>query len=221
LRALGRLFAEPPPVELTPVFVEAMKRIAPRLGFPDSFLLRRIDWPFMADLAMRGPLEAYTVQALMRNTISLTMLQSGFKVNVIPAAAEASIDVRLLPGVDTAKYLERLKEKLGDARIAVEILQQPDDAPPSPTTGEAFDAIRKVVAENFSDAIVIPWMTAGGTDSRFLRARGVPAYGLLPIVQPPGESTRIHGVDERISIENLNRGVRTTYRLAAELCAAR
>jgi acetylornithine deacetylase/succinyl-diaminopimelate desuccinylase-like protein len=218
LRALSRLLAEPPPIQLTPVIVAAMKEISARMPFPASLELAHLEWPYMTRLALRGPLEAYTVQALMRNTISLTVLKSGFKANVIPATAQAEIDVRLLPGVDENAFLRRIKDKLRDPRIAIEFIQRPDDAPPSPIKGEAIDAIRKLVAENFPDSYVIPWMTAGGTDSRFLRARGVPAYGFEPIIVPSGDSIRVHGVDERLSIENLNRGVRATYKLALELC---
>jgi len=220
LHALGRLLAEPPPIRLTPVFIEAMKELSARMPFPASFELGHLGWPFMTRLALRGPLSQYPVQALMRNTISLTVLKSGFKVNVIPAIAQAEIDVRLLPEADAEAYLKRVKDKLADPRISIEFLQRPDDAPPSPTNGEAFEAIRKVVGESFPDAIVIPWMSSGGTDSRFLRARGVPAYGFEPIIVSPSDTARVHGVDERLSIENLNRGIRATYKLTLELCAA-
>ena len=63
-------------------------------------------------------------------------------------------------------------------------------------------------------------MTTGGTDSRFLRVKGVPAYGFVPIILAEPEAAGIHGVDERLSIDNLNRGIRATYDLTAKLCVA-
>ncbi|MGH7863716.1 MAG: M20/M25/M40 family metallo-hydrolase [Candidatus Binataceae bacterium] len=220
LRALGRLLAQPPPIQLTEVFTEAMKTVSKRMPFPESFALAHLNWPYMTRYAMRGPLSQYPVQALMRNTISLTVLKSGFKVNVIPAVAQAEIDVRLLPEVDADAYLKQIKDTLADRRISIELIQRPEDAPPSPTDSEAFNAIRKVVAEIFPNAMVIPWMSSGGTDSRFMRSRGVPSYGFEPVIEATVDAARVHGVDERISIENLHRGIRATYALTLDLCAA-
>ena len=81
--------------------------------------------------------------------------------------------------------------------------------------------MKQVVADDFVDTIVAPNMTSGGTDSRFLRVKGVPAYGFVPIILEEPEAVRIHGVDERLSIDNLNRGIRATYDLTAKLCAAK
>ena len=85
----------------------------------------------------------------MRDTISPTMLNAGFKVNVIPTIAEAGLDCRLLPGTDADAFLKRLRDLLGPGDFAIDYLQRPDDAPPSPTSGEAWDAIKRVVASDF------------------------------------------------------------------------
>ncbi|MGB0060385.1 M20/M25/M40 family metallo-hydrolase, partial [Candidatus Binatus sp.] len=135
--------------------------------------------------------------------------------------AEAGLDCRLLPGTDADAFMERLRDLLGPGDFKIEYLQRPDDAPPSPTSGEAWDAIKRVVASDFNDARVVPWMTTGGTDSRVLRAKGVPAYGFVPVILGESEVSRIHGDDERLSVENLNRGIKATYDLTMDLCAAR
>ena len=156
----------------------------------------------------------------MRDTISLTMLNSGFKVNVMPTVAEAGLDCRLLPGTDAAAFLKRLRDLLGPGEFTIEYIQRPDEAPPSPASGEAWEAIKRVVASDFKDARVAPWMTTGGTDSRFLRAKGVPSYGFVPMILDDEEISRIHGDDERLSVDNLNRGIKATYDLTIDLCAA-
>ena len=115
---------------------------------------------------MADVLSPYNVQALMRDTISLTMLNAGIKVNVVPTIAEAGLDCRLLPGTDADAFMKRLRDLLGPGDFKIEYIQRPDDAPPSPTSGEAWDAIKSVVASDFKDARVVPWMTTGGTDSR-------------------------------------------------------
>jgi len=219
INALARLLSEPPPYRLTPVFDEAMRALAPKMDFPASFELAHLSTPYMMDFAARGPLSLYTIQALMHDTIAPTMLTSGMKVNVIPSIAEAGIDCRLLPDTDADAFLKHLHEVLGP-KVEIALIQHPDPSPTSQTNGEAWDAIRQVVADDFVDTIVAPSMTSGGTDSRYLRVKGVPAYGFVPIIVPEAEAVRIHGVDERLSIDNLNLGIRATYDLTRKLCAA-
>ena len=217
INALARLLATPPPFRLTPVFDEAMRTLAPRMDYPGSFELGHLSWPYMMELATRGPLAPYTIQAQMHDTIAPTMLTSGMKVNVIPSSAQAGIDCRLLPDTDADAFLKHLHEVLGPS-IDIDFLERPDPSPTSPTKGEAWDAMKQVVADDFVDTIIAPNMTAGGTDSRFLRVKGVPAYGFVPVILPESEAVRIHGVDERLSLDNLNRGIRATFDLAKRLC---
>ena len=217
--ALGRLLAEPPPFRLTPVFDESMHTLAPRMDSPASFELAHLSWPYMMEIAARGPLSPYTIQALMHDTIAPTVLSSGMKVNVIPSMAEAAIDCRLLPDTDAAAFLKHLHDLLGP-KIDIDFIQRPDPSPTSPTSGEAWEAMKQVVADDFVDTIIAPNMTSGGTDSRVLRVKGIPAYGFVPIILSEPEAVRIHGVDERLSIDNLNRGIRATYELTTKLCAA-
>ncbi len=220
IKALARLLAEPPPFRLTPVFDEAMRTLAPRMdSSAASFELAHLSWPYMMEIAARGPLSLYTIQALMHDTIAPTMLNAGMKVNVIPSTAEAGIDCRLLPDTDADAFLKHLHDALGP-NIDIDFIQHPDPSPTSPTSGAAWDAMKRVVADDFVDTIIAPNMTSGGTDSRFLRVKGVPAYGFVPIILPEPEAVRIHGVDERLSIDNLNRGIRATYDLTMKLCAA-
>jgi acetylornithine deacetylase/succinyl-diaminopimelate desuccinylase-like protein len=79
----------------------------------------------------------------------------------------------------------------------------------------------KVVSIDFKGTRLAPTMTTAVTDSRFLRARGIPTYGFVPMVLSEDEADGIHGVDERISIENFNRGLHATYDLTTEVCANR
>jgi acetylornithine deacetylase/succinyl-diaminopimelate desuccinylase-like protein len=221
INALHRLLEKQPPIRITKIFADAMESLAPLEPSPASFQLAHLDKPGVAQTAMAGVLSPYAVQALMRDTISLTMLNAGFKVNVVPTVAEAGLDCRLLPGTDAGPFMKRLRDLLGPGDFTIDYIQRPDDSPPSPTSGEAWDAIKRVVASDFKDARVVPWMTTGGTDSRFIRTRGVPAYGFIPMILGEGEISRFHGDDERLSVENLNRGIKATYDLTVDLCAAR
>ena len=219
INALARLLVNQPDVRLTSIMSEALRVYAGHESFPTSFELGHLGWPFVLGFAMEGPLKPDFLQALMRDTISPTMLAGSLKVNVIPSTAEAGLDCRLLPGTDADAFLTHMKSLLADNRITIDFIQKPDIGPVSPTSGEAWDAIKKVVAQDFPNTFVVPWMSTGGTDSRFLRDKGVPAYGFVPIVLDVGERRRVHGVDERLSVENLNRGIKATYDLTTILCA--
>ena len=218
--ALQRLLVQQPPIRLIPVVRQLMETVAPKMPFPSSFELAHLNWPPVMRLALDGPLADVNVQPLLHDTITPTSLAAGGSPNVIPSVAQATIDCRLLPGSDSQAALDRITRLLGDSRISVEFIQKPDLGSLSPANGPAWDAIKNVVARDFRGAAAAPSMTAGGTDSRFLRERGVPAYGFVPIVLDDSDASRMHGVDERLSVENLNRGVRATYDLAIELCAA-
>ncbi|HVA79446.1 MAG TPA: M20/M25/M40 family metallo-hydrolase [Candidatus Binataceae bacterium] len=221
IQALARLLRHQPGIRVIPLMSKAFDVIAPHEKFPAAFELAHLGWPFVLGYALRGPLRLDFIQALLRDTIAPTMLSGSLKVNVIPSSAEAGLDCRLLPGTDPEAFMARMRKLLADDRITIDTFQSPDSAPPSATTGEMWDAIERVVATDFPGTYVVPWMTSGGTDSRFLREKGVPAYGFIPIVLPPSEARRFHGVDERLSVENLNRGIKATYDLAIDLCAAR
>jgi len=159
------------------------------------------------------------MQALLRDTIAPTMLTGSSKVNVIPSTAEAGLDCRLLPGTDTRAFVQRIKELLADDRITIEFIEKPDLGPLSPSSGEAWEAIQQVVANDFPNSFVVPWMSTAGTDSQFLREKKVPVYGFVPIVLDPHELETVHGVNERLSVENLNRGIKASYDLTIHLCA--
>jgi len=215
-RLMAMASARPPRLE--PLVARDFSESGAQQPFPISFELAHLDWPYMLDVASRGPLAAPGLQASLRDTLSITIISAGNKVNVIPSRAEADVDCRLLPDTDTAAFIREVRATLGP-RIEVEARLKPIAAKPSPASGEMWDAITKVIRKDFKGMGVAPTMTTAVTDSRFLRARGIPAYGFLPVVLKDNDAEGIHGVDERLSLENFNRGLRATYDLATEVCA--
>jgi acetylornithine deacetylase/succinyl-diaminopimelate desuccinylase-like protein len=171
----------------------------------------------MLDVASRGVLASPSLQATLRDTVTVTIITAGNKVNVIPSHAEADVDCRLLPDTDTDAFIREVEAAVGP-RITVEARLRPIAAKPSPASGELWDAIAKVIRTDFKGMGFAPTMMTAVTDSRFLRARGIPTYGFLPLVLKGADGDGIHGVDERLSVENFNRGLRATYDLATEVC---
>jgi carboxypeptidase PM20D1 len=152
------------------------------------------------------------------NTLNLTMLDAGIKANVIPAKSEAVIDCRLLPGQGKDDWIRQVRERIADERIQVE-LYSPDQGEPErvPWDTELFRAIHDVVKEAMEDAVVVPGMTIGGTDNRFLRAMGIPAYGFIPCLLSPEERRGFHGNDEFMTVENFQMGCELMYEIVRRM----
>lgn len=157
------------------------------------------------------------LQILLTNTISATGLQSGVKHNVIPATASTTIDCRLVPGYERAAFLSEVRAAIDDAKIDVEVEFSSDSA--VTPTGEVNDAIREICSAVMPEAAILPRVSAGFTDSRTFRRRGIPAYGFVPMLLGPGEQNGLHGNDERISLKNLRLGVEVLYGVTERICA--
>jgi acetylornithine deacetylase/succinyl-diaminopimelate desuccinylase-like protein len=151
------------------------------------------------------------MRAIQGNTVSLTTLQSGVgtpvKPNVIPSVAEATLDCRLLPGVNADEFESGVKARINDRRVTVERLTNPVDAGISSAETPLFAAIQKALLKEHPEAGVTPMLVPYGTDSVQLRKRGVPAYGFLPMVLDAATIATMHGDQERIPVAEFLRGI--------------
>jgi acetylornithine deacetylase/succinyl-diaminopimelate desuccinylase-like protein len=219
IRALARVGAYRTPLHITPTVAELSRRMSDEAGFPLSFVLRHLANP----LVLRGVSGRLTEQrvanATVRDTIALTGLRSGLKHNVIPRTASAHLDIRLLPDTDSHAFLEKLGEVIDDDSVRLENVQGsvPEIAPASPWDHELFRAIETEMERELPGSITVPLLSIGGTDSRLFRRRGVPAYGYIPALYTPEIAASIHGPDERIFLEELERAIRVTYRVLRRL----
>ncbi|MFN7992182.1 MAG: M20/M25/M40 family metallo-hydrolase [Bryobacteraceae bacterium] len=165
-----------------------------------------------------GPLarNKYT-DAIQVNTISLTTLAAGVgnppKVNVIPSASEATLDCRLLPGVNSAEFISEIKARINDPRVSVELVSTPEDPGTSSSRTTLFDAIRNAIRKNHPDAIVTPMLVPHGTDSVKLRMKGLIAYGLTPMVLDLSTAGSMHSDTEHIPVAEFRTGLHIYYDL--------
>ena len=156
--------------------------------------------------------------AMFLNTLNVTMINAGIKANVIPAKSEATIDCRLLPGQDREDWRQQVIEVIDDDRISVEFSDWGQEQPVAVDWDtELYRTIETVVTEAVEDATVVPGVCVGGTDNRFLRQRGIPAYGFIPVLLSPEEAAGFHGNDEHLTIENLNMGVELTHEIVRRM----
>lgn len=153
--------------------------------------------------------------AIQGNTISLTTLQSGVgspvKPNVIPSVAEATLDCRLLPGVNADEFESGIKARINDRRVTVERITNPVDAGTSSAETPMFAAIRQALLKAHPDAVVTPMLVPYGTDSVQLRKRGVPAYGFMPMVVDAATVATMHSDQERVPVAEFLRGIRIYF----------
>ena len=102
--------------------------------------------------------------------------------------------------------------------MEVDVFMDMEKAPASPLESDFFRCIEKVVLADYPDAITSPFMLSGLSDSRFFRARGVPCYGIIPARLGLIDLACIHGVDERIPVQDVKDGVKFLYDLFVEIC---
>ncbi|MEX5259930.1 M20/M25/M40 family metallo-hydrolase [Kocuria sp. CPCC 205263] len=152
------------------------------------------------------------VGATLQTTANPTMLEAGYKVNVIPGSAQAGLDVRYLPG-QREIVLAKLAELAGDG-VSFEF-ESDDIALEVPFSGTVVDAMVDALHAEDPEAVVLPYMLSGGTDNKSLDPLGITGYGFVPL-RLPGEldfPSMFHGVDERVPTDSLEFGSRVLHRL--------
>ncbi len=156
--------------------------------------------------------------ASVRNTIAVTVLKASDKVNVIPASAEAELDVRLLPGEDPKRFIEELRRLIDDPSIRIEAtLSFP--AATSPPHPEAMEVITELAKTYDPGAAVVAPLVRGFTDCHFFREKDIPCLGFMPHRSTPSSEGLVHGVDERIQLDDFKFGIRAMYEIVRKLAA--
>ena len=160
--------------------------------------------------------------AMLRDTISPTMLTAGVRPNVIPAEARAILNIRLLPGDTIDALLGELNKLVNDPLVTLEL--QPDGglaAPPSSLENDFYSDIVKITAQEFGGAPVLPYQSPWATDSAQLRLHNVQSYGLWPFPLTDEDLKRMHGNDERIPLVSFDRGLNVEAHIVAEFAVAK
>jgi acetylornithine deacetylase/succinyl-diaminopimelate desuccinylase-like protein len=158
-----------------------------------------------------------SIQAMLRNTIAPTILRAGSKTNVLPELSELTLDCRLVPGESPEHFLDELKNLINDSDVTVEVLQS-SSATESPLDTELFNIFHSVVQKEHPNGYTVPYLSALATDSRYFREKGITSYGFIPILISEAELQRMHGIDERLSLANLESGIRILYQVIQEVC---
>jgi acetylornithine deacetylase/succinyl-diaminopimelate desuccinylase-like protein len=141
------------------------------------------------------------------------MLEAGYKINIIPERAQVSLDCRLLPDTDPRAFVSNLQQIVNDDSVSFDV-RWPDSPPAiTPTDTALFQAIEEACRAHQPNSLPVPMISVGGTDSRFFRAKGIPAYGMVPTMLTGEDGKGVHGLNERLSIENLLLGTKIVHDL--------
>ncbi|KJL31815.1 M20/M25/M40 family metallo-hydrolase [Microbacterium azadirachtae] len=186
------------PIQLTDTTREFLNRMSALTGLP-------VDDPD-ALAATAGPAEAF-LRSTLRTTTNPTVLQAGYKHNVIPERAEALIDVRVIPGQEE-DVLAQLRALVGDD-IEIEMVVQ-DIGMETPFAGPLVEAMVAALGRHDPGVPVIPYLLGAGTDNKALAYLGITGYGFAPLKLPADLdfTGMFHGVDERVPVESLVFGQR-------------
>jgi len=189
------------PVRLTPTV---------RSFFKEAFGIELTEEDTEATVAKMGPL-ARLVGATLRNTANPTMLEAGYKANVIPQTATAAVDGRFLPGYEE-EFFATIDELLGP-NVTREFIHY-DIAVETPYEGPLVRAMTEALQAEDPGCRVVPYMMSGGTDLKSFSRLGIRGFGFTPLRLPPDLdfSGMFHGVDERVPVDALRFGVRVLDR---------
>jgi acetylornithine deacetylase/succinyl-diaminopimelate desuccinylase-like protein len=210
VRAMQRVQAWQRPYVMTPPVKDAL-----RVAYAEGYIDVNPDKANGDAIAHRYR----SLRTVLSNTISATGLHAGMKHNVIPATASATLDCRLVPGYEHARFVSEIRRVIDDERVQVETTFS-SASPVTKTETELHTAIAAVCSDVMPEAALLPRVTAGFTDSRTFRRRGVPAYGFVPMLLAPDEQAGMHGNNERISIANLRLGCEVLFRVVERVCVA-
>lgn len=225
--AVGKIAAWSPPMRINETTAAYFKRLASVSSPEDA---KRYQDLLSPDPKVSKPADDYIRKneprhwSMLRTSLSPTMITGGYRTNVIPSEGTATIDTRLAPDEDPAKFLELVKEVVNDPQVEVSYGAR-DTRPSTPTAkldSDAFKALEANITKHYK-AITLPTMSTGATDMAFLRRKGMQCYGIGPATDsedgPKGFGA--HSDQERILESELYRFVRFNWDAVVDLARAK
>ncbi len=226
-RAMAMLADYETPVEMIPITRQFFSTLARTSPSPMAGYFRTIAAagepgadPGSVAEADRAVSRDPLLHAFIHNTIAPVLMKAGFRSNVIPGSAEATVNVRLIPGADPNDIVRAFERVIGDPGVEVK-LSRPSAGlstmPPSPEATDLYRALASEARAEFPGADVTPYLFQAGTDAGAWRSRGVPVYGIYPYPIDNEDLSRMHGNDERVSVESLRQGTEMIFRTLVDV----
>lgn len=218
-RAMHRLNENPFPFEITKPVEGFLECTGPYMEFPANMAFAN-KWLFkklIFNTFSKSPQGA----AMMRTTQVPTIVSAGVKDNVIPNLAKAVYNFRLLPGHTDSTVIKRVNQIIDDSRVTVRVYSEAPYTPGSPSSPHSdhiFRQLVSVIKTTFPEAVVSPYLVLGATDSRHFYQVCTHVYRFNPILLKPEDLSRIHGINERVSISDFLRAIDFYAQWIQDLC---
>ncbi len=218
VHALNRIIAYRTPLRVLPVVDEFLKDMAPYEPSDRAAQYRNIKKAIEEKKFQEEIERDESLNFLLRDTISLTMMGGSEQTNVIPPEAWANLDVRILPGGDPKAVADALRRVVNDPDVTIEPLNAEFRvANYSGTDNALYAAIKEVSSKYFPGTPVVPHITSGYTENQRYRPLGIASYGFNPYTATDEEGNTEHGNDERIRVEEVRRGPRVLFDVVAKV----
>ena len=200
------------------------ERLATISAPADAERYRSVDDPVRSEAVQQHFLENDPYHySVLRTSVVPTIIEAGFRKNVIPSEATAWLDIRMLPDEDVESFYAQLEKIIDDPRVEIvpERIYRPA-APPSGIDNEMFETLERVAAQVYPDAVVLPAMSTGATDMSQVRAKGIPAYGIGPLrsIEERNSGNGAHSDNERVSEEAFREFLRFMWLAIIDIAAS-
>jgi carboxypeptidase PM20D1 len=210
--AVHRTESRPMPAALRGITRQFFEYVGPEMPFSYRLVLANL-WLF-SPIVERELTKSPATSAILRTTTAATMIGGGVKQNVLPTSARAVVNFRVLPGDSIEDVISHVRRVVDDPRVDITAFDGGQEATSgSPVTAPSFALLQRTIREVFPGTIVAPYLTIGGTDSRHYMHLTDNVYRFLPIVAEQNDLARVHGTDERVSLDNYERAVQFYLRL--------
>ena len=147
-------------------------------------------------------------------------MNAGFRGNVIPSTAHATINLRVIPGTNLADLIAEFQKVIADPNIDVTAPNAPaTSGDESPTTTDLYRALAESAGQLWPGVPVTPYLFQAGTDAGAWRSHGIPVYGIYPYPISNDDLSRMHGNDERVLVESLEQGTDLIYQTLLKVAA--
>ncbi len=199
-RALDRLEKEPLPTHFEGPAEQFFRYVAPEMSFKSRLALtnRWILGPIVERELSRAP----GTDALLRTTTALTIVQAGVKNNVLPTEAMARVNFRIHPSDNVDSVEAQVRQIIDDPEIEIKRLDPGEPSPVAPTDQGGFRRIETTIRETFPETMVAPMLVLGMTDARHYGDLTPQVFRFAPLKVGSGDLKRVHGIDERIGVED-------------------
>jgi carboxypeptidase PM20D1 len=199
-RAVVRLEERPLEARTQGVVSDMLQAVAPHTSGFRRFVLA---WPGLFAPFIESQLESEpSTNAMVRTTTAVTMIDGGVKANVLPREASARVNFRLLPGDSSEAVIAHVREAIDDPEIEIVTEEVNEASPVADVHSEAYALLAAQIRESAPDAVVAPSLVVGGTDTRHYGQVSENGFRFLPVRLGRDDFERVHGRDERISVES-------------------